>query len=450
MLQIVTSLTSSRDRTEAALVYLTSAVAKRGISYSTVDLSGTIGYHSPPPQLVQSCSDSGWLNPSSITEADWMDAYLPKIEGPGPVLFSAQFSPDVVFHARQSVRCKRRYPHIVTAIGGCALTGLSAEQLEFTSRFFDLVFVGYEVDKALDWLMGQKEGSSARRPVLFSDGPPDIEPDYSLVELRSGVTVYSGHGCYYARCRFCDYPSRSNRHVFYRSPQKVATDLRQVADLNPRVSDITLTQDAYSEKQLRETAAAVAMEGPEVPYHVMFRAEPWVNRDLAKTLAASGCTEVFIGAEALDDRILNVLGKGVTTNHIVKALRALSGYVHVTVGLVLFVPGVEERWLHSQEKTLASVIDIVDEIEPEILTVVNGSEFANSARKYGIRLYADDHWVNDSWCFGLSQDIPWTFENSDSLGLWLEHCDKLKDLCVGRSRGEYWERINRVRERIMK
>ena len=69
-------------------------------------------------------------------------------------------------------------------------------------------------------------------------------------------------------------------------------------------------------------------------------ASQWVNQEIGEILAKSGCTDVFIGAEALNDEILQVLNKGVTTRDILNSVKALSEYVDVTIGMILFVPGV--------------------------------------------------------------------------------------------------------------
>jgi len=47
---------------------------------------------------------------------------------------------------------------------------------------------------------------------------------------------------------------------------------------------------------------------------------------------------------------------------------------------------------------------------------------------YGIQLWATERTINDSWCYGLSPDIPWTFKNIKEAEMWFKFYVKLKDL----------------------
>ena len=61
--------------------------------------------------------------------------------------------------------------------------------------------------------------------------------------------------------------------------------------------------------------------------------------------------------------------------------------------------------------TLKKIFPHLNAVEPEILSVVRGTEFANHPEKYGVKLWATERMINDSWCYGFSHDIPWTFSN---------------------------------------
>jgi hypothetical protein len=181
--------------------------------------------------------------------------------------------------------------------------------------------------------------------------------------------------------------------------------------------------------------------GGTIPYNLMFRAEPWVTEEIGALIAKSGCTDVFIGAEALDDEILTVLGKRVRRADILNSVAVLSRFVNVYMGLILFVPAVSGRALERQLLAIEEVLPYVSRIEPEILTIVNGSEFAAEPDKYGIVVNATARVINDSWCFGLSQDIPWTMADAELLENWVAHAGQLRTRCEGRVEDAYWHRV---------
>jgi hypothetical protein len=180
----------------------------------------------------------------------------------------------------------------------------------------------------------------------------------------------------------------------------------------------------------------------------MLRAEPWVTEELGEQLAKLGCTEVFIGAEGLHDEILQLLNKGLSMENIVSVIRALSKFVDITIGMILFVPNVSKIALDSQLRHLEAILPFVWSIEPEILTVVNGSEFAESPSDYGIILNATERVINDSWCFGLSQDIPWTMSDPRQIENWFQHAAELRHLCGDRVSPECWTNVDRLKADI--
>ncbi len=443
---VVSSLTSEQWMTQAGLVYLCTALARAQYNFQVIDLSGRIVYFSSPEELHLRCNSPYWMNPDSIRYGDWMDRYLPSADLAGDlVFFSSLFSPDIVFHTRYSHNIKISNPEAVTAIGGAALAGLRQEQLEFLAGFFDYVLIGHDIDMLLRGVFNNEGKEQEQGVIVRAIDSPGFRPDYSLVCLEDFVTVYTGHGCYYGKCRFCDYPSRAYQKLVFRNCVDVARDVYNVYQMQPSVSDIVLTQDSYTEKHLVATAHEIGWYGGHIPYNLMVRAEPWVSQEIGEILAKSGCTDVFIGAEALNDEILQALNKGVTTRDILNSIKALSEYVNVTIGMILFVPGVSEGALNSQLECIDELLPYIWKIEPEVLTVVNGSDFARNPSRHGIILHATENLLNDSWCFGLSPDIPWTMTDTDLMEKWFEHAYELRELCFEYVKTEYWDAIECLR-----
>jgi hypothetical protein len=439
--------------TQAGLVYVYTALVKRGIQVKLYDLSGTISYFDAPGELYTSCDSPSWMSPVSIIDGSWMDEYLPEVEEPTEmVFFSALFSPDLVFHARLSHKLRTR-GKTATAIGGNALAGLNEQQLTFVSGFFDYVLIGHDVSALIDQTLalvmdGQTSDICPSGHTLMALSAPRVRPDYSLIRLDDFITVYSGHGCYYGKCNFCDYPARAQGAISFRAVDDVVIDLHSIQTLNPSIEDIVLTQDCYTRAYLIDTASKIRNTCGTVPYNLMLRAEPWIDSQIARILQRSGCTDVFIGAEALNDCMLTQLNKGVTTDHIESAVKTLSEYVDVTIGMILFIPNVSQFGLDYQIKILERLVPYLSSIEPEVLTVLGGSYYARFPEKYGIVLDATESVLNDSWCFGLSQDIPWALEDYALLERWLRHIEVLRDICSSLVKQEYWSAIDDIKARL--
>jgi len=429
--------------TQAGLVYLVTGLARAGYDFQLHDLSGGISYFNSPEELHSRCDSQLWMNPQAIKSAEWMDSYLPLVDQVSDIVFfSSLFSPDVVFHARYSYNIKTVSPRSVTIIGGAALAGLRDEQLDILRHFFDYILIGHDVGAFLKDHLKENITSLPEGIVIRELKPPQFRPDYSLVDVKDFVTVYSGHGCYYGKCNFCDYPARAYQNVYFKDSNEVARELRDISKAQPDVNNIILTQDSYAKKELFKVANAISQQsGGHIPYNLMLRAEPWVNENIGEALAQSGCTDVFIGAESLDDGILRILNKGITADNIVNSIKVLSEYVDITIGMILFVPGINEKSLNLQLQRIEDILPYVHSVEPEVLTVMIGSGFAREASKYGIVLNATDDLLNDSWCFGLSQDIPWTMSDASLMKKWFEHIHKLRKLLSEKVKPEYWGAI---------
>ena len=444
---VVSSLVSDKSVTQAGLVYLLTSLTRLGYEFQLIDLSETFDYFDAPSEIYQRCDSSDWMNPDSITNADWMDVYLPKdLEG-RIMFFSASFSPDLVFHSRLSYIIKKADPGAVMAIGGSALSTLSSEQTNFLRRFFDYLLIGHDVEALLQTI-SEATAKKEHGTVIKCVSPPSFEPDYSLVKVKEMTNVYSGHGCYYGKCKFCDYPARAYQKIFFRPPQLVAKDIFNIYTIDSSIKDITLTQDSYPRSYLIHTAHEIGSYGGHIPYNLMLRAESWIDNQIGETLAESGCTDVFLGVESLSDVILQILKKGISIKEVENAVRCLSQYVDITIGLILFVPMVKPTDLELQLKCLDRILPHITSIEPEVLTIVSGSHFSENPSKYGIVLNATENILNDSWCFGLSADIPWTMRDRDCIRMWFRHVELLEDRCSGHVKSQYWEAIRSIRQSI--
>ena len=442
---VITSLYSKKDMTQAGVVYLYTALSNAKILPDIIDLSGSLDYFDSPKELYSECNSKNWLNPNSILHGVWMDKYLPSSnETNDIVFFSSLFSPDVVFHSRYSNNIKQLNPNIITAIGGCAISSMNKEQIDFLSLFFDYILIGHDDSSLVNVVLNNKMTLPKQCVIEKRIKPPKFAPNYSLLPLGKLVTVYSGHGCYYGKCRFCDYPTRSYQKLVFRAPKDVAFDVNQIYQLQPNIQDIVLTQDSYTKKHLIETTKEIKSYGGHIPFNLMMRAESWISDEIGEILADSGCTEVFIGAEALDDDILKVLNKGVTVRDIFHAIRVLSKYVDVTIGMILFVPEISKTSLINQLKNIEKLLPHLNSIEPEVLTVVQGSVFALNPSKFGIKLHETQNLLNDSWCFGLSQDIPWTMSDKALMKEWFLFSEKLKELCINHVKHDYWHAIEEL------
>lgn len=125
----------------------------------------------------------------------------------------------------------------------------------------------------------------------------------------SMMSVSTMRGCPYT-CKWC---SRAVYGGTYRrrSPQLVAQELKQLKEVyNPDM--IWFVDDVFTihHKWLIEFADEVKKQDAKIPYEIISRADR-LNEDVIKTLKASGCFRVWVGAESGSQKIIDAMDRRV-------------------------------------------------------------------------------------------------------------------------------------------
>ena len=125
----------------------------------------------------------------------------------------------------------------------------------------------------------------------------------------SMMSVSTMRGCPYT-CKWC---SRAVYGGTYRrrSPQLVAQELKQLKEVyNPDM--IWFVDDVFTihHKWLNEFADEVKKQDAKIPYEIISRADR-LNEDVIKTLKASGCFRVWVGAESGSQKIIDAMDRRV-------------------------------------------------------------------------------------------------------------------------------------------
>lgn len=125
----------------------------------------------------------------------------------------------------------------------------------------------------------------------------------------SMMSVSTMRGCPYT-CKWC---SRAVYGGTYRrrSPQLVAQEMKHIKDTyNPDM--IWFVDDVFTihHKWLTEFAEEVKKQDAVIPYEIISRADR-LNEEVIKTLKASGCFRVWVGAESGSQKIIDAMDRRV-------------------------------------------------------------------------------------------------------------------------------------------
>jgi hypothetical protein len=409
---IVTSASSETHMTQASILYLASWLKKTKTDFEILDMSGTIDYFNPPDEFFSPWDSDNWLNPNIFHTDLSLDDH-PEVD---IIYYSSMFSTDIIIHGRHAAKIKELFPSCRTVLGGAAVWYLDSKQLSILRNIFD--------DVRLESII-------------------DIDLDYSLMPIKSFVTIHSGRGCVYGKCRFCNTNSLSEYDMYYiKSAYDVMKEFQEIEKY--KVKDVMLSSDMFTHSYMNRLIGVIIDYKIDVPYNIMLRAEEWIDEEFSNKLRRSGCTDVFIGAEAFEDGIIEFLNKGTCIHNNINAIKNLhNAGIKVEIGMILFIPGITKEQMGIQLNNIKPLLPYIHSINLEILTITNHSEFALHPDRYGIELFPEaGKSIIPSWCYGFSPDIPWTFLNKSEIKLWIDHYDDLRLLLGNVVPPHYYESID--------
>ncbi len=128
------------------------------------------------------------------------------------------------------------------------------------------------------------------------------------------------HGCYWAKCAFCD------TTLDYIGCYDTIT-AAEIADYMERVATQTgssgfhFVDEAAPPKLLKELSLELLKRGDRFTWWTNIRFEKSYTGDLCALLARAGCIAVSGGLEVASDRLLEMIGKGITIEQATLAMR---------------------------------------------------------------------------------------------------------------------------------
>ncbi|MBO5805763.1 MAG: cobalamin-dependent protein [Tidjanibacter sp.] len=129
------------------------------------------------------------------------------------------------------------------------------------------------------------------------------------------------HGCYWAKCAFCD------TSLDYIGCYDASLTAAEIADQMERVAAQTgsrgfhFVDEAAPPKLLKELSLELLRRGDKFSWWTNIRFEKSYTGDLCALMARAGCVAVSGGLEVASDRLLEMIGKGITIEQATIAMR---------------------------------------------------------------------------------------------------------------------------------
>jgi len=316
---------------------------------------------------------------------------------------------------------KKKYPNSIHAAGGTHVDMCPKE----CEDFFDAIVVG-PGENAFKQIINdknknnlQKRYSPSYKTTQFRD---TLIPDRSLLPYEKvvnnmlfsqygdipGTLTYFSRGCVY-KCAYCVYNVPNELQV--RTPEAIKEEIKYFKD-NYGVKGILVKDEIAihpNKKISTQTLNAIKESG------VVWRGQTIsiATRDQLKLAKESGCLELSVGIETVDEEVMKLIDKSwQTQKKIEEFIKNCKEFdIKVKICLILGLPG--------EKKDIAQkTIEFLDKVKPDFISVsgfcpLPGSTIYRNPEKYGIS-YIDKDWDKHS-------HLLYRFSDEEEVGLPFEY-----------------------------
>lgn len=240
---------------------------------------------------------------------------------------------------------------------------------------------------------GDSVSATPPRPLLRNlDNLPfpavdllELDKYYGCNMNRPWLTMITSRGCP-ARCEFCCKKPFGDIYR-YHSAERVVEEIKWYTE-KLGVKSIEFFDDTFTmnRKRIEKIISLMKRDRIELEFAITTRVDT-VDRDLLKKLKSVGCVKVHYGVESGSQRVLDVLRKGVTPEHIEKVFGWSKDIGLETVAYVM---------VGSPTETIEDIDDTIkllkkigpDNVKCNILTPYPGSKLYENMVRNG----SDDYW----------------------------------------------------------
>ncbi|MCA1745329.1 MAG: radical SAM protein [Bacteroidales bacterium] len=289
--------------------------------------------------------------PASLLDEWLLEQLEEKMQSSNPhlVCFSIPFPGNLMGAFRCSQHIRKHYPQVTVAWGGGYVTTelrqLSDPQVFDFAHYLSLDDGEPALRALISHLSDTKDAPLCQTYYRDADGQIIFQPrqpvhsipfrqipapDYSDLPLNKYISLIEvanpmhklwsdgrwnklilAHGCYWAKCAFCD-TSLPYIRCFEALPASQIVDYMEAVIQQTGSSGFHFTDEAAPPRLLRELSQEILSRKLVVSWWTNIRFEKTFDADLCHLMARAGCIAVSGGIEVASNRLLKYINKGVT------------------------------------------------------------------------------------------------------------------------------------------
>jgi len=304
---------------------------------------------------------------------------------------------------------RKKHPDSTIIVGGVHAT-LDSDNID---NVFDSVFVGEAEDSIKEFYTDCENGG--QKKYYRQDGEVEIDdlyPDRSFLPIdyiktksvfaggaqydkNGSTTIMFSRGCPY-KCAFCSSPQLYHQKVRLRPVSSIVKEIKDIIETYNirqfRVQDDTFTLGYKYVKELTDELKKL---------NIYYRCSTRVNKvtdEIIKCLYESGCREVGLGIEVVNDDVLKKLRKQITVSQAEKAVEIIRKYpIAVRYFFMIGLPFDSHDTVHNN-------IDFIETTQADNVVVGNfipfpGNDMYINKAKYNIKS------IKENPCMNIAQHL---------------------------------------------
>lgn len=322
---------------------------------------------------------------------------------------------------------KKINPAAFVVIGGPVIRHVS-DKFHTIPQLFDIVdcFVETEgedillelankIDENEDWhnipgiIIRDAHDKIIKNPPSQFDIRKNGLPDYSYIAnheylLPDVLYLRTSIGCYWNKCKFCTQSLNKYKH---RSVEAIVDDMIKLREVY-RCNFICLSDEAVPFAKVAKIADLIIKKKLNILWTTYSKFDTKFTIDLCKKIIRSGCDMLSFGLESANQRVNDLMNKGVSIATVVENLKVFRKLrFGCAIGAMIGFPGETEREMQHTADFLNSYINENKGVAGYIsIFSLNARSYVyNNPQEYGISFIenADDYLYKENYDY-MSMD----------------------------------------------
>ena len=214
---------------------------------------------------------------------------------------------------------------------------------------------------------------------------------YPLPLEKMHLSVRLSRGCYWQRCSFC----RVNLY-FCKNFQQPSVD-RNFAEIEHIVKNCGVRKFKFSDESshplvLEKLSRKIIESNLDIKWSFHTRIDKKLTRERVALYQKAGCIGFHVGIETFNNRLLNMLQKGITEELIGEVLAEIQGIVPIYAYMIVGIPGESEEEANRSYAISQEYIKkrFIHRANYSLFQLVPGSDMWNNPARYRITSLLSD------------------------------------------------------------